>query len=252
MVSIITPVFNSEQYLKKCIDSVLLQTFHNWELILIDDYSTDNSKEIIEQYLKIDDRIKAIFLEKNVGAGIARNIGIENSSERFIAFLDSDDYWAEEKLKMQLSFMVKNKSEFSFSYFYELNSEDKPIKIICPPEKINRNKLIFNNYIKTLTVIYDSQRIGKIFMPEYRRRQDWGLWFNLLEKTDCAHCLTEPLAFYRTSNNSLSKNKFELIAENYKFYVKFLKKNYLISLILMSVFLTVHLVYKKTGYKRIK
>ena len=114
MVSIITPVYNCEEFLEECIKSILNQTFNNWELILVDDYSTDSSRKIINKYVSLDLRINAFYFNKNVGAGIARNKGIEISNKRFIAFLDSDDYWHKDKLRLQLEFMLNRNIEFSY------------------------------------------------------------------------------------------------------------------------------------------
>ncbi|WP_298781252.1 glycosyltransferase family 2 protein [uncultured Polaribacter sp.] len=252
MVSIIVPVYNCEEFLDECIQSVLDQTLNEWELILIDDYSTDSSKEIINKYVQFDKRIKTYSFDKNVGAGVSRNKGIQISEKRFIAFLDSDDYWHRDKLKKQLEFMINNDIEFSFTNFVELDKNDNPFKIILPPKEVSSFSLLFNNYIKTVTAIYDTKRIGKIYMPDYRKRQDWGLWFNILNKTNKAYCLFEPLAYYRTSNVSLSKDKFQLIKENFNFYRFFLHKSYVVSFIMMILFLTVHLSFKIIFFKKIK
>ena len=252
MVSIITPVYNCEKFLVQCIESVVCQSFKEWELILIDDCSTDKSKDIINKYAFQDSRIKYYFFDKNVGAGVARNKGIDLAKERFIAFLDGDDYWHEEKLTKQIDFMLKNKIKFSYTRYYELDLNNKPKKIILSPKSLSTKQLLRNNYIKTLTAIYDTDGVGKIFMPDYRKRQDWGLWFNILERTNKAYCLIIPLAYYRTSNTlSLSKNKLLLVKENYKFYRLFLKKGVLTSGILMIFFLIVHLRFKSLGYKYI-
>jgi teichuronic acid biosynthesis glycosyltransferase TuaG len=244
MVSIITPVYNCEEFLEECIQSVLNQTLKDWELILIDDCSTDFSSRIINKYVAIDSRIKSYSYNKNVGAGVARNKGIEISRERFIAFLDSDDYWHKNKLKLQIEYMIRKNIDFSYTNFFELDKEDKASKIILSPKSVNSFSLLFNNYIKTLTAIYDTKRIGKIYMPNYRKRQDWGLWFNILNKTNKAFLFTEPLAYYRTSNTSLSKNKIKLVKENFNFYRFFLKKNILASVIMMILFLVVHFLFK--------
>lgn len=251
MVSIIIPVYNCQEFLEECIQSVLRQTYLDWELIIIDDFSTDSSRDIINKYAQIDSRIKFYFFDKNKGAGIARNKGIEISKMRFIAFLDSDDYWHQEKLKRQLNYMIQNEVEFCYTRFFELNSSDEPSKVILPPTTINTFTLLFNNYIKTLTAIYDSKRIGKIYMPEYRKRQDWGLWFNILNRVDKAYCFSEPLAYYRTSNNSLSKNKFQLLKENFNFYRSFLNKSAIVSVVMLILFLCVHLSYKWTSFSNI-
>lgn len=244
MVSIITPVYNSEKFLEECIESVLNQSLKDWELILIDDCSKDSSKEIIKKYVALDSRIKLFSFDKNVGAGIARNKGIEISKKRFIAFLDSDDFWDKDKLKLQVNFMLNENIEFSYSNFIKLDKNDKACKIILTPKFIDYNSLLFNNYIKTVTAIYDTKRIGKVYMPEYRKRQDWGLWFNILNKTNKAYRFSKALSYYRTSNESLSKNKFLLVKENFNFYRYFFKKNFITSLVMISLFMIVHLHYK--------
>ena len=251
MVSIITPVYNCEEFLEECIQSVLNQTLKDWELILVDDCSTDSSSIIINKYVALDSRIKLYSLNKNVGAGIARNKGIEISRERFIAFLDSDDYWHRSKLKLQIEYMIQENIDFSYTNFFELDKEDKVSKIILTPKSVNSFSLLFNNYIKTLTAIYDTKRIGKIYMPNYRKRQDWGLWFNLLNKTNKAYRFTEPLAYYRTSNTSLSKNKLKLVKENFNFYRFFLQKNLLESFIMIILFFVVHFTFKMFFFKKI-
>ena len=251
MVSIITPVYNCEEFLEECILSVLNQTLKDWELILVDDCSTDSSSRIINKYVALDSRIKLYSLNKNVGAGIARNKGIEISRERFIAFLDSDDYWHRNKLKLQIEYMIRKNIDFSYTNFFELDKEDKVSKIILTPKSVNSFSLLFNNYIKTLTAIYDTKRIGKTYMPNYRKRQDWGLWFNLLYKTNKAYRFTEPLAYYRTSNTSLSKNKLKLVKENFNFYRFFLQKNILESLIMIILFFVVHFTFKMFFFKKI-
>jgi teichuronic acid biosynthesis glycosyltransferase TuaG len=251
MVSIITPVYNSEEFLEECIQSVLNQTLKDWELILVDDCSTDSSSRIINKYVALDSRIKLYSFNKNVGAGLARNKGIEISRERFIAFLDSDDYWHKNKLRLQIDYMIRKNIEFSYTSFFELDKEDKVSKIILPPKKVNYFLLIFNNYIKTLTAIYDTKRIGKVYMPGYRKRQDWGLWFNLLNKTNKAYRFSEPLAYYRTSNTSLSKNKLQLIKENFNFYRFFLRKNLIVSVIMIILFLFVHFFFKMFFFKKV-
>jgi glycosyltransferase involved in cell wall biosynthesis len=250
MVSIIVPVYNCEKFIEECIQSVLNQTFKDWELILIDDFSSDSSRSIINEYINLDPRVKAYYFHENVGAGITRNKGIEISKGRFIAFLDSDDYWHKDKLKIQIDFMIQNNIEFSYTNFFELDKKDRVSKVILQPKSVNYYTLLFNNYIKTLTAIYDTKRIGKVYMPSYRKRQDWGLWFNILGKTNKAYCFSQPLAYYRTSNSSLSKNKFLLLKENFNFYKIFHKKNFLASCMMMILFLIVHFSFKIFFFKK--
>lgn len=251
MVSIITPVYNREEFIDECVQSILNQTFKDWELILIDDCSQDSSTTIINNYVKSDSRIKSYFFNENVGAGVARNKGIEISTNRFIAFLDSDDYWHKDKLELQVTYMIQNNIEFSYTNSYQLDKNDNVSKVLLPPKSVNSSSLIFNNYIKTPTAIYDTKRIGKIYMPNYRKRQDWGLWFNILQKTKKAYCLPKPLAYFRTSNDSLSNNKFQLIKENFNFYRNFLNKNIIMSFFMMIIFLLVHFSFKNICFKNI-
>lgn len=251
MVSIITPVYNREEFLEECVQSIINQTYKNWELILVDDCSEDSSVEIIKRFIESDSRIKGYFFKKNFGAGIARNKGIEISKGRFIAFLDSDDYWHKEKLEKQIEFMINRNIDFSYTYSIKLDKNDIPAKILLPPKSVTFFTLLFNNYIKTPTAVYDTLRIGKVYMPNYRKRQDWGLWFNILNKTKKAFCLSIPLAYFRTSNNSLSKNKLSLIKENFNFYRNHLQKNIVSSFFLMFCFLIVHFTFRVFYYKKI-
>lgn len=251
MVSIITPVYNREEFIVECVQSILNQSFKDWELILVDDCSQDSSKTYINNFVKSDSRIKSYFFKENVGAGVARNKGIEISNNRFIAFLDSDDYWHKDKLKLQVNYMIKNNIEFSYTNSYQLDKYDNATKVLLPPKTVNSFSLIFNNYIKTPTAIYDTKRIGKIYMPNYRKRQDWGLWFNILNKTNEAYCLPIPLAYFRTSNDSLSNNKLLLLKENFNFYRNFLNKNAVVSFFMMVIFLVVHFSFKFFCYKNI-
>ena len=251
LVSIITPVFNSELHLKTCIQSIIKQKYKNWELIIVDDFSDDNSKSVIQYYSSKDKRITPIFLEKNVGAGVARNLAIKKSKGRFIAFLDSDDYWSELKLFKQINFMLDRNIEFCFGSYFKLDNNDEPYVIITPPAKIGAKWLKFNNYIKTLTVIYDTRRIGKIYMSNERKRQDWAMWLNLLEKTKYAYSQDEALAYYRTSNESLSKNKIKLLKANYNFYENYYKKGKSISFFYLVIFLLVHFFYKFFGKRKL-
>ena len=244
MVSIITPVYNCEKFLEECIQSVLNQSFKGWELILVDDCSIDSSASIIEKYASLDSRIKVFSLKENVGAGVARNKGIEIAKKRFIAFLDSDDYWSKNKLQLQIDFMIKENIEFSYTNFIELDKNDDFGKIILPPRKVTSFSLLFNNYIKTLTAIYDTKRIGKIYMPAYRKRQDWGLWFNILNKTEEAYCFSESLAFYRVRKESMSSSKFNLVKHNYWVYKKGLGFSTVKSIYCLMVFFIEHFFVK--------
>lgn len=242
-VSIITPVFNSENYIADAIDSALNQTYKDLELIIIDDHSQDRSVEIVKNY--VDSRIQLICLKKNGGAGLARNRGIEIASGRYIAFLDADDMWASDKLEKQLDFMGRNKISFCYSSFYLMNDQGASDgTYIEALPRVNHKKMLKNNYIGCLTAIYDTESLGKVYMTEHKKRQDWGLWLKLLSKTPWAMSLSEPLAYYRHGNTSLSKNKLKLIRENYLFYHNQLGFSTILSVSRMTLFIFYYFQYK--------
>ncbi|MCW5514641.1 glycosyltransferase family 2 protein [Muriicola sp. Z0-33] len=218
LVSIVTPVHNSEDFIAGCIGSVISQTYPHWEHILVDDCSTDKSAQIVRKYVEKDERIKLIVLEVNSGAGIARNKAIETAAGDYIAFLDSDDLWAPEKLHRQLHFMQDNNYYFSFTAYNTINENGDDIsRVVKARERVTYKSALFKNPIGCLTVIYDLNFFGKQFMPAIRKRQDYALWLKLLKKTD-AHGLNEILATYRLRSNSISSNKFGLLQYEWKIY----------------------------------
>lgn len=221
LVSIITPTYNSERFVAETIRSVLAQTYANWELLIVDDASSDETVSIVQQFAKQDDRIKLHTLQTNSGAAIARNTAIEMASGDYIAFLDADDLWKAEKLEKQIAFMQKNDIAVSFSS-YELmdeagNSLQKMIKAL---PKVNYSKMLKSNYIGNLTGMYDASKLGKVYMPNIRKRQDWALWLQLVHNVGYAYSLPEPLAIYRVRDNSISSNKLNLLKYNYAIYRK--------------------------------
>lgn len=251
LVSIITPVHNSEMFLEECIRSVLSQTYKNWELILIDDCSTDNSIHIINQY-KTNAKIKLIKQSENTGAGIARNKGIQAAKGDYISFLDADDYWLKDKLEKQINFMKAHKYSFSYSQYYEINESHRSKKIVLSPPRVDYQKMLDNDYIGCLTAIYDCRKLGKMYMPPIRKRQDWILWISILKKIDYAHGLQEPLAYYRVGNSSLSNNKIKLLKYNFNVFHKELSMPFFKSIFMMINFLAHYFYFKLTSIKTIK
>lgn len=217
-VTIVTPVHNAGEFLGDCLDSVSAQTYAHWEHILVDDCSTDNSRAIIEAYAKKDHRIVLISLEKNSGAGVARNKAIEKATGDYIAFLDSDDQWLGSKLERQLDFMQKHNYAFTFTSYTKINEQGESLdKEVRAKELVTYKKALFKNPIGCLTVIYDLTFFGKQYMPIIRKRQDYALWLRLLKKTD-AYGLDEVLATYRVRNDSISSNKYSLLTYEWKIY----------------------------------
>lgn len=241
LVSIITPSYNSSKYIEETIASVQAQTYSYWEMLITDDGSTDNSFEIIKKICKKDSRIK-LFSIKNAGPAVARNNSIKHAKGKYVAFLDSDDLWMPNKLALQIKFMVKNNFNFTFTSYMMIDEKSNIIKnsLISSSHKISYNDMLSENSIGCLTAVYDQEKIGKIYMPNIRKRQDYGLWFKILKNEKFAYGMKESLAYYRIGQSSLSKNKFELIKWNWILFHK-VEKN---SVIKSSYYLLLNIFNK--------
>jgi len=219
LVSIITPSYNSERFIAECIESVLAQTYTEWEMIIVDDNSPDNANKIIESYLKKDKRIKFLILDKNSGAAIARNRGIGAAEGKYIAFLDCDDMWMPQKLEKQVAFMQQHDIALSYTGYYSISEEEgKIIKEIGVPPRTDYHELLKQNTIGCLTAMYDSRELDKVLMPDLRKRQDYALWLKILKQIPYAMGIEEPLAYYRVRKTSLSANKIRSSFYNWKMY----------------------------------
>jgi len=211
-VSVITPSFNSSAFIKHCIGSVLSQTYSSWEMIIVDDGSTDNSVDIIRTLAVGDSRVKLLRLETNGGPAIARNAGIRAARGRFIAFLDSDDLWCPEKLERQIRFMREGGHLLTYSYYERITQAGVPTgDVVRPPMSLTYRDMLKSNQIGCLTAVYDRAALGTQLMPLIRKRQDYGLWLRILRQIPRAYCLPESLAFYRLRSSSLSSDKLALI-----------------------------------------
>ncbi len=244
LVSIITPSYNSEEFISETINSILNQTYTNWELLITDDCSTDNTINIIKSYQENDSRINLFIHKSNGGSGLARNNSIRNAKGRYIAFCDSDDQWKPNKLELQLNSMKKNNIVLSYSGYDVIRENGKYIKTIYPPKTITYKKILSNNYIGCLTAIYDSKLLGKQYMPLIRKRQDWVFWIKILKKIKKTQAINTSLAIYRLRKNSISRNKFEMFIYNWKVYNDILGYNKFNSLILMIKFLYYYAIKK--------
>ena len=219
LVSIVTPVYNSEKFISETIDSIQNQTYKRWELILVDDCSSDNSYDIISKYIKYDKRIRYIKLEKNSGAAVSRNTGIKNAKGRFIAFLDSDDIWLPEKLEKQVKYMLDKKIGFTFtSYRYMKEDGTKTNKVAKAPYKIDYNGLLKNTIIGCSTVVLDRKIVGNFLMPLVRKGQDTATWLMILRNQKYAYGIEEILVDYRLVGNSLSSNKIKALKRTWNIY----------------------------------
>lgn len=219
LVSIITPVYNAERFLSDTIKSVQNQTYKNWEILLIDDCSKDNSAQIIKEFQKYDNRIKYIKLKKNSGASVSRNEGIRNAKGRFISFVDSDDIWKPEKLEIQIKYMLKENLGFTFtSYRYMKENGELTNKIAKAPSKINYNGLLKNTIIGCSTVVIDREIVDYFEMPLVRRGQDTATWLQILRKEKYAYGIEQDLVNYRLVGESLSSNKIIALKRTWNTY----------------------------------
>ncbi|MCF1458302.1 MAG: glycosyltransferase family 2 protein [Shewanella sp.] len=224
LVSVIMPTYNCETTLEASIYSVVEQTYDAWELIITDDASNCETVAILNSWVLKDSRIKVFFLQNNQGAGACRNNSILHANGRYISFLDSDDLWLPNKLEKQVEFMIENKVFFTCTY-YEKFSKDKVNSIIKSPLIANYNDLLSSNSVGCLTAMYDSSYYGKKYMPLIRKRQDLGLWLELLDNQESVYCIPEILAKYR-ADSGMSRNKLAMFFWQIKFYRQTLNLSY--------------------------
>lgn len=225
LISIITPAYNVEKYIGRTIESVLNQTYPNWELIIVDDHSKDDTWKVASEYAVTNSRIKVIKTTENGGAGVARNTGIKQATGDYIAFLDSDDLWAPSKLEVQISRMLETGALFSFMAYHVIAADDKYIKTIHVPSKVSYTDLLSGCDVGCLTAVYNAKELGKLFFLDHIRNRDlpfpleilrkWGkedyvLWLQIAKKnsnTDLFIGIDEPLAYYRKHEGGISSNK---------------------------------------------
>ncbi len=225
-ISIITPVFNAAHTIQRTIDSITNQTTDQWQLILIDDKSTDDSLKIIEKAALNDDRIHILKNKRNLGPAHSRNEGIRLAKGRFITFLDADDCIEKEKLKMQIEFMKKNQFEFTYTDYW-IHKPGFPTHRFYTPDKVSYRDILKSNPISCLTAVYDTSRIGKIYMPNILKRQDYGLWLILLKQhVNYAHRMDGCFATYYLQDNSVSSNKWKAAQFQWKIYREYENLNF--------------------------
>lgn len=208
-VSIIMPSYNAAKFIAAAIQSVIEQTYSNWELLITDDCSKDDTINIIKKFQEIDNRIQLFSTGKNSGAAVARNISLQNATGKYIAFLDSDDTWISNKLETQIKFMKKKNIAFSFSN-YSVMKEDGTLtgNIIHAPKVIGYHGYLRNTIIGCLTVIIDREKTGNFLMPNIKTSEDMALWLDIMKRGYKAWGLQVPLAQYRVVSNSLTSKKW--------------------------------------------
>lgn len=250
LVSIITPCYNAEKYIAETIESVIDQSYQNWELIIVDDISTDKSIEIIDFYSKKDSRIKYYILDEKGGASIARNKAIMQSTGKYIAFLDSDDIWKKDKLKKQVDFMEENHINFSYHNYELINEKSIPLnKLRVAPKSISYYRALIGCSIGCLSAMYNCETIGKVQIKKLDKRNDDALWFKILKKAKKGYLLDDNLAFYRVGNNSISSgSKIKLLKYHYKLYREAQEYNIILSLFLTCTNIFVYLWNKRKEF----
>lgn len=233
LVSVIMPNYNGAKFLAQSVQSVLDQTYPYWELLFVDDCSTDNSLEVISSFN--DDRIVVIKNEKNSGAAVSRNNAIERAKGRWIAFLDSDDMWKKEKLEKHVAFMAENGVALSFTHYEVINDKAETVTVFRPNQpKYDYTTILKHCYIGCLTAVYDKEKVGVVYMPvEAEKREDFACWLSILKRGINAECLNEDLATYRVHSSSVSANKFKMIKYQWNVYRKVEKINFFKSLYYM-------------------
>lgn len=236
LVSIITPTYNCGRFIAETIRSVQAQTHRNWEMLIVDDCSSDNTKAVVEQFSADDKRIKYYCLPTNSGAAVARNTALKMAKGRWIAFLDSDDLWTPDKLEKQLRFMVDNNYDFSYHEYSEINEDSSVISgKISGPKHISKIGMFCYCWPGCLTVMYNRQKVGLIQINPIKKNNDYAMWLQIVKKTDC-HLMKDSCGYYRKRVGSISNHGylslikwharlFELIGINNKVFIYLLTIN---------------------------
>lgn len=213
MISIITAAYNCEKYLGQAIESVITQTFQDWEMLIVDDVSTDRTTEIAQKYAQSDPRIRLICSRQKLYSAGARNLGTQYASGSYIAFLDADDCWLPQKLEIQYEFMQKNNHALSCTSYQTFNHEGKVHPYILKVKPIVKYRdFFYSNPIGCLTVMYDRNKVGNLFFPtDLFFQEDYVLWTKTLQQTKYHfYGIDIPLAFYRLHPYNKSWNKWKV------------------------------------------
>ena len=249
LVSIIMPSWNTAQFISEAIESVIHQTYTNWELIIVDDCSTDDTISIVNRYKDI--RIRLFINSKNSGAAFSRNFALQKAKGRWVAFLDSDDLWLPEKLERQISFMNDNNYYFSCASCEDIDTNSNRMgKIHKSIKHISKKRMFQYCWPSCLTVMYDNSVVGLIQINNnLKKNNDYAMWLNVVQRVDC-HYLDQVLALYRVRKNSISHDSLKkLIKAHYTLFRIELHKNRFVSffLTLQNLFFG---VFKKIVFEK--
>ena len=217
-VSVVTPVWNAEETLAETVASLVAQTRGDWEMLLVDDGSTDGSRSLAARLAAGEPRIRLLGWRENRGAAAARNAAIRAARGRFVAFLDADDLWRPQKLAAQIGYMEEARAPFTFAAVRRIDAAGRPLGVVGVPARVDHARLLRGNVIPCQTAAYDRAHYGAVEMPPLARRQDYGLWLRLLAQGGEAHGLPEVLADYRVRPGSLSSDKLAAAAATWRVY----------------------------------
>lgn len=220
LVSVIMPTYNCGKFIAESVESVIHQTVQDWELQIVDDCSTDNTKEVLKPYLEKYPNIHYYCLPKNGGPAVARTEAMKRVTGKYIAFLDSDDLWMPDKLEKQIQYMEQTGVAFSCTAYEQMDEQGNSLHIACiPPEKTTYNKMLrLSNPIGNLSVMYDQSKLGKYEVPPIKKRNDFALWLKILHDTPYCAGMPEVLARYRIRANSVSSNKLGQAKYHWQLY----------------------------------
>ncbi len=221
VVSIITPLYNAVRFVEQTIQSVLAQTYPYWEMIVVNDGSTDGGELIVERYAASDNRIKLINQSRK-GSATARNTGLREAQGRFISFLDSDDLWSPEFLQSQIEYLKEKNAAIVYSGYRRIDENNHEcLSPFMPPPQATYRDLLKTCSIACITVLYDTDILGKVYMCENRNldlREDYVLWLTILKKTDIIYCNQKYLAYYRITDSQKSGSKWKMVIPQYRVY----------------------------------
>lgn len=232
LVSIIMPSYNTGRFIRETIESVLAQSYSNWELIIVDDCSTDNTDYVVASFLT-DERIRYIKNEHNGGAAVSRNRALREAKGKWIAFLDSDDLWEPDKLQKQISFMKNNGYHFTYTNYIEIDEQSKANgKSVTGPKRITKHGMYNYCWMGCLTVMYDADAVGLIQIADIKKNNDYAMWLKVCKKANC-YLLDETLASYRKRSGSISNHGYmKLLKWHYRLYREAENKSMISSFIL--------------------
>ncbi|MCU4187896.1 glycosyltransferase [Flavobacterium sp. HXWNR29] len=240
LVSIITPSYNSAKFIAETIQSVQSQTYSNWEMIIVDDGSSDETENVVLSIIENDNRIQFHKLSQNSGPAVARNTGIEKASGDYMTFIDADDIWFPTFIENNIKTINETGIPFVFSSYRRANEQLEFVySDFIVPNKVSYTDILKSNSISCLTAFLDIKKLGKKYMPLIRKRQDMGLWLNYLKVIPFAHGIQETQAIYRIRENSLSRKKSDLIKYQWQFYRQVENFN-----VFQSAYYMLHWMYK--------